>query len=58
MSDKDLEERKRLGRACKRILDRGRLEYIEKMLGMNARLVYYVDESISLENVLLVAECT
>lgn len=47
-------EREEIGRQCKRLLDIGRLWYLESK-GMSAKLFYYVDRSISLENVALLA---
>ena len=43
-----------LGLKCKRILDYARIRYLRQH-GYDARLIYYTDKSISLENVLLVA---
>ncbi|KAK9764933.1 tRNA:m4X modification enzyme [Basidiobolus ranarum] len=48
------EEREKIGRQCKRIFDMGRVTYLQKH-GFDARLVYYVDKDISLENLALVA---
>ncbi|ORX88335.1 DUF715-domain-containing protein [Basidiobolus meristosporus CBS 931.73] len=48
------EEREIIGRQCKRILDMGRVKYLER-LGFDAQLVYYVDREISLENLALIA---
>ena len=43
-----------IGLKCKRLIDLARLEFLKEK-GLNARLVYYVDRSTSLENVLLIA---
>ena len=43
-----------IGLKCKRLLDIARLRYL-RGCGFTAKLVYYVDRSVSLENVLLVA---
>lgn len=43
-----------IGLKCKRILDYARIRYLRQH-GYDARLIYYTDKSISLENVLLVA---
>ncbi|KAL1919711.1 uncharacterized protein VTP21DRAFT_1642 [Calcarisporiella thermophila] len=48
------EEREQLGLSCKRILDVGRLQFLQT-LGFNVELVRYVDPSISLENVAIMA---
>ncbi|KXJ16130.1 tRNA:m(4)X modification enzyme TRM13 homolog [Exaiptasia diaphana] len=47
-------EREDIGRQCKRLLDLGRLWYL-RTKGMSAKLCYYVDRSVSLENVVLLA---
>jgi tRNA:m4X modification enzyme len=44
-----------LGRMCKRLIDFGRIEYLRKELHMNATLVYYTEEDVTPENVLLIA---
>jgi Methyltransferase TRM13 len=46
-----------LGRACQRIIDYGRREFIrnELQFGHDAELVYYVPDSITPQNALLVA---
>ena len=43
-----------IGLKCKRLLDIARLKYL-RANGYSAKLVYYVDRSVSLENVLLLA---
>ena len=48
------EDRKVFGYKCKRIIDMGRIEAL-KAQGADCRLVYYVDESKSLENMALLA---
>ncbi|KAI7863848.1 methyltransferase TRM13-domain-containing protein [Spinellus fusiger] len=50
----NLHEREKIGYECKRILDAGRLKYLESC-GLSAELVYYVDPSTSLENCALIA---
>jgi tRNA:m4X modification enzyme len=46
--------REHIGLLCKQLIDSGRVWYLRKH-GMKANLVHYVDRSVSLENVLLVA---
>lgn len=48
------EERLRIGRLCKRLIDGGRLHFL-KARGFNGKLSYYVSSQVTLENVLLVA---
>lgn len=48
-------ERVNLGRMCKRLIDYGRVEYIRHESEMSASLVYYTEESITPENVMLLA---
>jgi tRNA:m4X modification enzyme len=43
-----------VGRLCKRLLDTGRIKYLEAN-GFSARLQVYIDRALSLENVVLVA---
>jgi tRNA:m4X modification enzyme len=43
-----------LGRMCKRLIDRGRLEFLLS-IGFCAEIVHYCSEEISPENALLVA---
>ncbi|CAO3698829.1 unnamed protein product [Rhizopus stolonifer] len=50
----DRAQREKIGYQCKRILDTGRVKFLEKF-GFNAKLVYYVDPSTSLENCALIA---
>nr|XP_054764185.1 tRNA:m(4)X modification enzyme TRM13 homolog [Lytechinus pictus] len=47
-------EREEIGFKCKRILDMARLSYM-KALGLDAKLVYYVERNISPENAVLIA---
>ena len=47
-------EREILGYKCKRILDMGRVRYLEAN-GFQSYLIYYVDSLVSLENVALLA---
>ncbi|XP_073499150.1 tRNA:m(4)X modification enzyme TRM13 homolog isoform X4 [Phyllobates terribilis] len=49
-----VEEREHLGRLCKLLIDRGRVDYLEKM-GYEANLEYYTEPEVSLENVILMA---
>jgi len=49
-----VEEKKIIGYKCKRLLDLGRVEFLTKH-GFEANLVGYVEESVTPENVLLVA---
>jgi tRNA:m4X modification enzyme len=50
----DFQARERLGQQCKRLLDVGRVRYLQKH-GFDAELVYYVDRGTSLENLALMA---
>lgn len=52
----DQATREEIGRQCKRVLDYGRLKYLEDVSDMDVKLKYYVDPFISLENALIV--CT
>ncbi|XP_031563775.1 tRNA:m(4)X modification enzyme TRM13 homolog [Actinia tenebrosa] len=47
-------EREDIGRQCKRLIDIGRIWYLNTN-GMTTNLSYYVDQSTSLENVVLLA---
>lgn len=49
-----VEERKELGCLCKRLIDHGRVEYLQQQ-GYRAALQYYTEPAVSLENVLLTA---
>ncbi len=50
----DRPRREEIGRRCKNLIDMGRLQYVIKILGLqNSKLSYYVDSSVTLENVLL-----
>ncbi|KAG0302249.1 tRNA:m(4)X modification enzyme TRM13 [Dissophora globulifera] len=50
----DFQARERLGQQCKRLLDIGRVRYLNEN-GFDAELVYYVDQETSLENLALMA---
>ena len=52
----DQTTREEIGRQCKRVLDYGRLKYLEDVTDMKVKLKYYVNPQISLENAMLV--CT
>ncbi|OPJ77263.1 tRNA:m(4)X modification enzyme TRM13-like protein isoform A [Patagioenas fasciata monilis] len=49
-----VEDRKEIGRLCKRLIDHGRIEYLQQR-GYKAALQYYTESAVSLENVLLTA---
>ena len=49
-------EKERVGRCCKRLIDMGRVWYLRTVLGLTARLVCYAPESMTPENVLLLAD--
>lgn len=49
-----VEEKKKIGRLCKLLIDQGRIQYLEQK-GFNPALQYYTDPLVSLENVLLTA---
>ncbi|NXP44056.1 TRM13 enzyme, partial [Heliornis fulica] len=49
-----VEERKEIGYLCKRLIDHGRIEYLQQQ-GYKAALRYYTESAVSLENVLLTA---
>jgi tRNA:m4X modification enzyme len=51
----DFIERQNLGFKCKRILDLGRLDALQKSGANEAKLVYYVEKDSSLENLCLQA---
>lgn len=51
----DRSVREEIGRQCKRILDFGRVKFVEKSLGLETCLRYYTSLDISLENVVLIA---
>ncbi|KAF7732902.1 tRNA:m(4)X modification enzyme TRM13 [Apophysomyces ossiformis] len=53
-SGRDHEERERIGYQCKRVLDAGRVKYLEEH-GFKVALLYYVEPSTSLENCALIA---
>ncbi|XP_066181366.1 tRNA:m(4)X modification enzyme TRM13 homolog isoform X1 [Sylvia atricapilla] len=48
------EERKEMGWLCKRLIDHGRIEYLQRQ-GYQAALQCYTESAVSLENVLLTA---
>lgn len=48
------EERENIGFQCKQVLDCGRLHYLMAH-GYEAKILYYVDRSMTLENTALVA---
>ncbi|CAG8842377.1 21023_t:CDS:2, partial [Racocetra persica] len=50
----DHTSRETLGYKCKRILDYGRLKYLQEN-GFDVELIYYVESSTSLENLALMA---
>ncbi|XP_064371921.1 tRNA:m(4)X modification enzyme TRM13 homolog [Dromaius novaehollandiae] len=49
-----VEERKEIGCLCKRLIDHGRIKYLQQR-GYKAALQYYTESTVSLENVLLTA---
>ena len=52
------ERRVRYGAMCKRLIDEGRLHYMQGCAGvMQAESVLYVDRAVSGENRLLVGRC-
>ena len=50
------ETREEIGRRAKRLIDKGRCEFIQKQFKMSVKLKYYVDLSYTLENVVLIAQ--
>lgn len=50
----NVERREAIGRQCKQIIDRGRVEFLSTW-PLEAQLLYYVQPDISPENVLLLA---
>ena len=50
----DQATREEIGRQAKRVLDYGRLKYLEEVTNLDIKLKYYVDPFISLENALIV----
>lgn len=48
------EERGRVGRLCKLLINQGRVQYLQSK-GFTAKLMYYTSPQITLENVLLTA---
>jgi len=53
-SNYTVSEREEIGRQCKRLIDAGRLWYLESH-DLSARLAFYVVSSVSLENAVLLA---
>lgn len=53
-SGRDHQEREDIGFQCKRVIDIGRVRYLDAH-GFKTELVYYVDRSTSLENCALIA---
>ncbi|XP_078576021.1 tRNA:m(4)X modification enzyme TRM13 homolog [Branchiostoma floridae x Branchiostoma japonicum] len=49
-----VEEREEIGRQCKRLLDQGRLWYLQQC-DFHTQLVHYVEPDVSLENIAIVA---
>lgn len=49
-----VQERERIGRLCKRLIDEGRVQYL-KSRGQEAGLSCYIGDDITLENTLLTA---
>uniref|UniRef100_A0A9J8BVU5 tRNA:m(4)X modification enzyme TRM13 n=1 Tax=Cyprinus carpio carpio TaxID=630221 RepID=A0A9J8BVU5_CYPCA len=52
-----VEDREQIGRLCKRLIDHGRLYYLQQK-GFKTSLKYYTSRDVSLENVLLTAVLT
>jgi hypothetical protein len=50
----DVERRVAIGRACRRLIDYGRLQFLRR-LGFRAEVVYYCHTELTPENVLLIA---
>ena len=50
----DKQGQEHVGYLCKRLIDMGRVHYLTSM-GYDARFIRYVDPSVSLENVALIA---
>ncbi|XP_060082028.1 tRNA:m(4)X modification enzyme TRM13 homolog [Ylistrum balloti] len=48
------ETRERIGRQCKRLIDFGRVQYLQEH-GMDSKLVVYIDERLTPENVAIIA---
>ena len=48
-------EKEEIGRCCKRLLDVGRLRFVQDQLGLEAELVSYAPRSVTPENALLLA---
>lgn len=49
-----VEDREQIGRLCKRLIDHGRVHYLQKK-GFKTSMKYYTSRDVSLENVLLAA---
>ncbi|XP_006812702.1 tRNA:m(4)X modification enzyme TRM13 homolog, partial [Saccoglossus kowalevskii] len=50
----EIDEREQIGKMCKRLIDIGRIKYLQSH-GFNVQLGHYVTPSVSLENVVLMA---
>ena len=48
-------ERAVLGRRCKRLIDFGRVVYVQRVLGLQCELLHYCDAGTTPENALLLA---
>ncbi|CAN0322389.1 unnamed protein product, partial [Hapterophycus canaliculatus] len=46
-------EKAKAARECKRLLDRGRMAFIEARLGLRSEIVHFVGREITPENALL-----
>jgi tRNA:m4X modification enzyme len=55
MSAAERAARVRIGRLCKRLIDAGRVNFLQERMGLRVKLMQYCDEDISAENVLLIA---
>ena len=51
------EERKEIGFICKRLIDMGRIHYLQSV-NYTGHLVEYVSQDVSLENVAIIAKRT
>jgi len=52
----DQATREEIGRQCKRVLDYGRMRYLQDVCDLEVKMKYYVDPFISLENALIVCK--
>lgn len=50
-----LEERQEIGRKCKRIIDMGRIKYLEES-GYKCDMISYIKSDVTLENVCLIGK--